>query len=51
MRVDQVGFESYLETETLRNVRFYEKFGYNLVDTDFALGIEQYFMLRGAYAG
>jgi GNAT superfamily N-acetyltransferase len=50
VRVDRAGLASYLETGTLENVRFYEKHGYNIVDTAYALGIKQFFMWRDAHA-
>lgn len=48
VRVDQAGLASYLETETERHVRFYRRYGYELIETDYALGTEHYFMWRDA---
>ena len=45
-RLDRTGRQSYLETGKPKNVRFYKKFGYQLMETDFALGIDFIFMWR-----
>ena len=47
-RLDRGGVASFLETNQLISVRYYEKYGYKLVDTDYALGFKHYFMWRDA---
>jgi predicted N-acetyltransferase YhbS len=47
-RLDRVGTPSYLETTKPMNVRFYQKHGYKIVETDYLLGFEHYFMWRDA---
>ncbi len=44
--VDKYEGTAYLETDTARNVRFYERFGFETVGRDEVLGIECTFMSR-----
>jgi ribosomal protein S18 acetylase RimI-like enzyme len=44
--VDQYEGMAYLETDTARNVRFYERFGFETVRRDEVLGVECTFMSR-----
>ncbi len=44
--VDKYEGTVYLETDTARNVRFYERFGFETVGRDEVLGIECTFMSR-----
>lgn len=44
--VDKYEGTAYLETDTARNVRFYERFGFTTVGQDEILGIECTFMSR-----
>ncbi len=44
--VDQHEGTAYLETDTVRNVRFYERFGFETVGRDEVLGVECTFMSR-----
>ncbi|MDP8925363.1 MAG: hypothetical protein M3M97_00285 [Actinomycetota bacterium] len=37
---------AYLETDTARNVRFYERYGFEVVGQDEVLGIESTFTSR-----
>jgi len=37
----------FLETDRLRNVEFYERFGFRATETDTTLGVETFFMRRG----
>jgi ribosomal protein S18 acetylase RimI-like enzyme len=50
-RLDRAGTPSYLETTKPMNVRFYQKHGYNIVETDHVLGFDHYFMWRNAHSG
>jgi ribosomal protein S18 acetylase RimI-like enzyme len=49
-RLDRIGTPSYLETTKPMNVRFYEKNGYEIIETEYALGFEHYFMWRDTQA-
>ena len=49
-RLDRSGTPSHLETNLLVTVRYYMKFGYKLVETDNALGVDFYFMWRDAHS-
>jgi predicted N-acetyltransferase YhbS len=51
VRLDRTGIPSYLETTKPMNVRFYEKHGYKIIETEYALGFEHYFMWRDAQPG
>jgi len=44
--VDERNLAAYLETDKLKNVPFYEKFGFNLVGEKEILGVMNYFMWR-----
>jgi GNAT superfamily N-acetyltransferase len=44
--VDKHEGKAYLETDTARNVRFYERFGFETVGRDEVLGVECTFMSR-----
>ena len=46
--VDACGAEAYLETDLLKNVRFYEKFGFKVVAESDILGEMSRYMLRPA---
>ena len=39
---------AYLETDQQRNVRLYERFGFEVQDTDMVLGVKNWFMWRKA---
>ena len=45
-RMDAAGEEAYLETDKSENVRFYERFGFELISEEEVLGATNYFMLR-----
>jgi ribosomal protein S18 acetylase RimI-like enzyme len=45
-RMDAAGEDAYLETDKAINVRFYEKFGFEVVAEREVLGIPNWFMLR-----
>lgn len=45
----QLDGPAYLETETARNVRFYERFGFEVVDEAEVLGHRNWFMWRPAH--
>jgi ribosomal protein S18 acetylase RimI-like enzyme len=47
-RVDEVGEEAYLETDKGINVRFYERFGFEVVGEQEVLGVPNWFMTRPA---
>ena len=44
--VDEANLAAYLETETPRNVRFYERFGFEVLDRAEVLGNPNWFMWR-----
>jgi hypothetical protein len=48
MHLDEAQLAAYLETETARNVRFYERFGFGVVDRADVLGNPNWFMWRPA---
>ena len=45
-RVDQEHALSYLETDKLENVSFYEKFGFGVIEEAHVLGTPNWFMSR-----
>jgi len=47
-RVDAAGEEAYLETDKPVNVRFYERFGFEVVGEQTVLGVPNWFMIRQA---
>ena len=46
--VDTCEMHAYLETDQQRNVRLYERFGFEVQDTDMVLGVKNWFMWRKA---
>jgi ribosomal protein S18 acetylase RimI-like enzyme len=50
-RLDGAGALGYLETDKPDNVRFYERFGYEVVGEQPVLGVPNWFMRRPAGAG
>jgi len=47
-RMDAAGEDAYLETDKPENVRFYERFGFEVVGQEEVLGVPNWFMLRKA---
>ena len=47
-RMDAAREDAYLETDKEINVRFYERFGFEVLDEQEVLGVTNYFMLRRA---
>lgn len=47
-QMDAAGEDAYLETDKPINVRFYERFGFEVVGEEEVLGVPNYFMLRRA---
>jgi ribosomal protein S18 acetylase RimI-like enzyme len=47
-RMDAAGGDAYLETDKQINVRFYERFGFEVVGEEDVLGVPNWFMLRRA---
>lgn len=47
-RMDAAGEDAYLETDKPINVRFYERFGFEVVGEEEVLGVPNWFMLRRA---
>jgi ribosomal protein S18 acetylase RimI-like enzyme len=47
-QVDSAGEDAYLETDKPENVRFYERFGFEVVGEQEILGVTNWFMLRPA---
>ncbi len=47
-RMDDAGEAAYLETDKEINVRFYERFGFEVVDEAEVLGVSNWFMTRRA---
>ncbi|MEC3956222.1 GNAT family N-acetyltransferase [Nocardia sp. CDC153] len=45
-RVDDRGAAAYLETDKPENVRFYERFGFSVIDEAEVLGVPNWFMRR-----
>jgi ribosomal protein S18 acetylase RimI-like enzyme len=50
-RVDAAGEEAYLETDKPENVRFYERFGFEVVGEQAVLGVPNWFMIRPCRKG
>ena len=48
VRMDAAGEDAYLETDKPINVRFYERFGFEVVGEEDVLGVPNWFMLRRA---
>ena len=48
VRMDAAGEDAYLETDKPENVRFYERFGFEVVGEGEVLGVTNWFMLRRA---
>ncbi|HSJ18013.1 MAG TPA: GNAT family N-acetyltransferase [Solirubrobacterales bacterium] len=49
-RLDEAGEVGYLETDKPDNVRFYERFGYEVVGEQAVIGVPNWFMRRPAQA-
>jgi ribosomal protein S18 acetylase RimI-like enzyme len=47
-RMDDAGEDAYLETDKEINVRFYEKFGFEVTAEDEVLGVRNWYMFRRA---
>lgn len=47
-QMDAARDDAYLETDKPENVRFYERFGFEIVGEEEVLGVSNYFMLRRA---
>ncbi len=45
-QMDAAREDAYLETDKPENVRFYERFGFEVVGEQEVLGVTNYFMLR-----
>jgi ribosomal protein S18 acetylase RimI-like enzyme len=45
-RMDAAGEVSYLETDKALNVRFYERFGFEVMGEEEVLGVPNWFMIR-----
>ena len=50
-RVDNYGAASYLETDKLENVRFYERLGFTVISEAEVLGVPNWFMSRSGAPG
>ena len=50
-RVDAAGEDAYLETDKAINVRFYERFGFEVVGEQEVVGLPNWYMLRPARGG
>jgi ribosomal protein S18 acetylase RimI-like enzyme len=50
-RLDAAGALGYLETDKPENVRFYERFGYDVVSEDDVIGVRNWFMRRPPGSG
>jgi ribosomal protein S18 acetylase RimI-like enzyme len=50
-RMDGLGEAAYLETDKPENVRFYERFGFEVIDEELVLDTRNWFMLREPVAG
>jgi ribosomal protein S18 acetylase RimI-like enzyme len=47
-RMDEAGEDAYLETDKPINVRFYERFGFEVTGEDEVLGVRNWYMFRRA---
>ena len=47
-KMDAAGEDAYLETDKLINVRFYERFGFEVVSEQDVIGVTNWFMIRRA---
>ena len=47
-KMDEAAEDSYLETDKPINVRFYEKFGFEVTGEDEVLGVRNWYMYRRA---
>jgi ribosomal protein S18 acetylase RimI-like enzyme len=47
-RMDAAGEDAYLETDKPENVRFYERFGFEVVGEEEVIGVPNWFMMRPA---
>ena len=47
-QMDAAGEDAYLETDKEINVRFYERFGFEVVGEQEVIGVPNWFMLRRA---
>jgi ribosomal protein S18 acetylase RimI-like enzyme len=47
-KMDAAGEDAYLETDKLINVRFYERFGFEIVTEQDVIGVTNWFMFRRA---
>jgi len=47
-RMDAAGEDAYLETDKPENVRFYERFGFEVVGEEEVIGVANWFMMRPA---
>ena len=47
-RMDAAGEDAYLETDKPENVRFYERFGFEVVSEEEVIGVANWFMMRPA---
>lgn len=50
-RLDAAGEVGYLETDKLENVRFYERFGFEVIGEEPVIGVPNWFMRREATSG
>lgn len=50
-RMDAAGEDAYLETDKQVNVRFYERFGFEVVGREEVLGVPNWFMVRRTREG
>ncbi len=48
VQMDAAGEDAYLETDKPVNVRFYERFGFEVVGEEDVLGVPNWFMFRRA---
>jgi len=49
-RLDEVNLTGYLETETEDNVRFYTRFGFQVIAEQRVIGVANWFMRRPSEA-
>ena len=50
-RMDDAGEDAYLETDKEINVRWYERFGFEITGEDEVLGVRNWYMFRRARKG